>query len=100
MNGGLVAAATKARGRLDGITDVSISEDADTAEAATASAAASAVALLSVLSKLLAVGSVDDTPIDSGEDVVMIEVLESVEVVNCLIAITFSFSLYGSQRNK
>ena len=98
MNGGLVAAATKARGRLDGITDVSISEDADTAEAATASAAASAVALLSVLSKLLAVGSV--APIDRGEDVVMIEVLESVEVVNCLIAITFSLSLYGSQRNK
>ena len=98
MNGGLVAAATKARGRLDGITDVSISEDADTAEAATASAAASAVALLSVLSKLLAVGSV--APIDRGEDVVMIEVLESVVVVNCLIAITFSFSLYGSQRNK
>ena len=98
MNGGLVAAA-KARGRLDGITDVSISEEADTAVAATASAAAVA-ALLSVLSKLLAVGSVADAPIDRGEDVVMIEVLESVVVVNCLIAITFSFSLYGSQRNK
>ena len=98
MNGGLVAAAAaaKARGRLDGITDVSISEEADAAVAATASAAA--VALLSVLSKLLAVGSV--APIDRGEDVVMIEVLESVVVVNCLIAITFSFSLYGSQRNK